>query len=108
VTNFDHKEINDIIHGRVRLAIMSFLASQGGKTGTADGEVDFSRLKRLVNASDGNLSTHLHKLEKAGYLEVTKQFKDNRPQTLCRLTEHGLKAFTIYLANLEKLLPPRI
>ena len=103
MTNFDHKEINDVIHGRVRLAIMAFLASHGPE----QDEVDFTRLKRSVNVSDGNSSTHMRKLEEAGYLAVTKQFKGKRPQTLCQLTASGREAFTTYLAHLESLLPAK-
>ncbi len=105
MATFDHKEINDVIHGRVRLAIMSFLASQPG--GNDEGDIDFTHLKKSINVSDGNLSTHLRKLEEAGYLLVTKQFKGKRPQTLCQLTEEGMSAFKAYLAHLESLLPSR-
>lgn len=103
MTNFDHKEINDVIHGRVRLAIMSFLASHGEE----GDEVDFTYLKKSINVSDGNLSTHMRKLEEAGYLEVTKQFKGKRPQTLCKLTALGRDSFLSYLSHLESLLPIR-
>ena len=106
MTTFDHKEINDVIHGRVRLAIMAFLAS----TATGDdgeGGIDFTHLKKSINVSDGNLSTHMRKLEEAGYLKVTKQFKGKRPQTLCQLTPGGRAAFTAYLAHLESMLPPK-
>lgn len=105
MTSFDHKEINDVIHGRVRLAIMSFLASSG--SGSLENAVNFTHLKKSINVSDGNLSTHMRKLEEAGYLRVTKQFKDKRPQTLCQLTESGRSAFTAYLSHLESLLPPK-
>ncbi len=105
MATFDHKEINDVIHGRVRLAIMSFLASHSGISD--EGGINFTHLKKSINVSDGNLSTHMRKLEEAGYLQVTKQFKGKRPQTLCQLTEEGMSAFKAYLAHLESLLPPR-
>ena len=104
MTNFDHKEINEVIHGRVRLAIMACLASQMKEDDTKNG-IDFSHLKESINVSDGNLSTHMTKLEEAGYLKITKQFKGKRPQTLCRLTPKGLAAFKDYLSHLESLLP---
>ena len=104
MTNFDHKEINDVIHGRVRLAIMSYLASHG----EAEGEIDFTRLKKKINLSDGNLSVHMSKLEEAGYLEITKQFKGKRPQTLCKITKNGRTAFLNYLEHLESLLPAKL
>ena len=111
MSNFDHKEINDVIHGRVRLAIMSYLASNMASNmarNPDDGEgntIDFTHLKKLINVSDGNLSTHPSKLEAAGYLKVTKHFKGKRPQTLCQLTAEGLAAFKAYLSHLESLLP---
>ena len=105
MTSFDHKEINDVIHGRVRLAIMSFLASNTDDC--KNNGIDFTHLKKSINVSDGNLSTHIRKLEEAGYLNVTKQFKGKRPQTLCKLTKSGREAFKAYLSHLESLLPPR-
>lgn len=106
MTSFDHKGINDVIHGRVRLAIMSYLASLKNNDRSGD-SVDFSHLKKSINVSDGNLSTHMTKLEEAGYLKVTKQFKGKRPQTLCQLTDKGRAAFMAYLFHLESLLPGR-
>lgn len=98
MTNFDHKQIDDVIHGRVRLAIMAFLLSDGC-------DVDFTRLKKSINVSDGNLSTHMSKLEAANYIAVTKQFKGKRPQTLVKLTAKGKAAFAAYVAHLASLLP---
>jgi len=97
MSEFDHKQIDDVIHGRVRLAIMAYLASVE--------ESDFGLLKSTVNVSDGNLSTHLRKLEEAGYLQVEKGFQGRRPQTLCRLTDQGRKAFSAYISHLESLIP---
>lgn len=100
MTSFDHKEINDVIHGRVRLSIMSFLLGQ-----EEEDEVDFTMLKKSINLSDGNLSVHMGKLEAAGYLAITKQFKGKRPQTLCKITQEGREAFLDYISHLESLLP---
>lgn len=100
MTNYDHKEIDDIIHGRVRLAIMAYLASQVD-------EVDFTLLKKSINVSDGNLSTHMSKLEAAAYINITKQFKGKRPQTLVELTSKGREAFLNYVTHLESLLPKK-
>ncbi|WP_417623834.1 winged helix-turn-helix domain-containing protein [Paremcibacter congregatus] len=108
MTTFDHKEINDVIHGRVRLAIMSCLASAPPEDSGETAGVDFTQLKQQINVSDGNLSTHMTKLEEAGYLEITKQFKGKRPQTICRLTSVGREAFLAYVAHLESLLPPKL
>ena len=91
-----------MIHGRVRLAIMSYLAREQDQDG-----IDFGHLKKSINVSDGNLSTHMSKLEEAGYLEITKRFKGKRPQTLCQLTPEGRTAFLEYVSHLESLLPGR-
>lgn len=101
MAKFDHKQIDEVIHGRVRLAIMAFLAVQ-------DNAVDFTQLKKSINVSDGNLSTHMSKLEAANYIKLTKQFKGKRPQTLVKLTKQGSHAFVQYIAHLEALLPPKI
>lgn len=106
MSKFDHKEINDVIHGRVRLAIMSYLAREQAKAQEENGVV-FGHLKKSINVSDGNLSTHMSKLEDAGYLKVTKRFKGKRPQTLCQLTPEGRTAFLEYVSHLESLLPGR-
>ncbi len=69
--NFDHQQLDEIIHSRIRLAIMAVLV-------TID-EAEFNFLKEKVNATDGNLSTHLKKLEEAGYIAVQKSFENRKP-----------------------------
>lgn len=93
---FDYREIDDIIHGRVRLAAMAFLSGAGA--------ADFNKLKAKIGGTDGNLSVHLRKLEEAGYLSVEKKFRGRRPQTVCRLTEKGRDAWIAYIARMEALL----
>ncbi len=95
-TPFDHKQIDDVIHGRVRLAIMAFLASVD--------EADFAALKNAVSVTDGNLSVHLRKLEEAGYITLTKTFVGRRPNTACALTEDGRNALVSYVDHIEALL----
>jgi len=92
---FDIEAIDEVIHGRVRLGIMAFLAG-------AD-SADFSTLKTRLQLTDGNLSVHLRKLEDAGYVEVDKRFVDRKPQTLAKITRPGRAAFTRYLQAMNAL-----
>ena len=92
---FDIGRIDDVIHGRMRLGIMAYLA---------DAEVaDFNELKRVLEATQGNLSVHLRKLEDAGYISIDKSFLGRKPLTRARLTEAGRKAFADYLETLAEL-----
>lgn len=90
--------LDPIIHAPVRLAIMSALA--------CGDEVEFTAMREVVGATDGNLATHAAKLEKAGYIKVRKRFVKKRPQTLFRVTPLGQTAFLAYLDALQALLPP--
>ena len=96
MTDFDHQQLDEIIHSRIRLAIMAVLI-------TVD-ESEFTFLKEKVNATDGNLSTHLKKLEEAGYIAVSKSFENRKPVSRYMLTQKGRKAFEIYIDRLEKLI----
>lgn len=95
-TDFDYRKLDDMIHSRIRLAIMSVLI--------AVGDADFNFLKDKTNATDGNLSVHLKKLEDAGYVEITKKFVKRKPVTKAKLTDLGKQAFSEYIKNLEKLI----
>lgn len=95
-SEFDYKLLDDVIHSRIRLAIISVLISIE--------EADFSFLKQNVNATDGNLSIHLKKIEEAGYLTAEKKFIDKKPNTKYRLTDAGREAFEKYVERLEKML----
>lgn len=96
---FDYREIDDVIHGRVRLAVMAFLSGAGS--------ADWGELKAKVGGTDGNLSVHLRKLEDAGYVEVEKKFRGRRPQTVLHLTEMGRSAWIAYIGRLENLIHSR-
>lgn len=96
MSEFNYQQIDDIIHSRIRLAIMAVLI--------AVDEADFNFLKEKVQATDGNLSVHLKKLEEAKYIEVTKLFVDRKPQTRYKLSEDGRKAFEAYVEQLEKMI----
>ena len=93
---FDHSEIDDVIHGRLRLGIMAYLSSISPAI--------FGELKEKVGATDGNLSTHLRKLEEAGYVEQEKRFVGRRPQTRVHLTKAGREAWLAYLSRMRALL----
>ena len=87
--------LDEVIHQKVRLGIMSALmASQ---------EADFRFLKETLNATDGNLSIHLTKLEDAGYVVSRKEFVRKKPHTTYTPTDAGRKAFHEYLGALERI-----
>jgi DNA-binding HxlR family transcriptional regulator len=94
---FDITEIDEVIHGRLRLGVMAYLS--GG------GTADFNELKSALQASDGNLSVHLRKLEEAGYVAIQKTYSQRKPLTRVALTDKGRSAFVVYLDAIEKLLP---
>jgi DNA-binding HxlR family transcriptional regulator len=94
--NFDYKQLDDVIHSRIRLAIISVLISVE--------EAEFNFIKAKVNATDGNLSIHLKKLEEVSYIDFRKEFVGKKPQTTYWLTEIGKKAFEKYIERLEKLI----
>ena len=87
-----------MIHGRIRLGIMAYLAGAGA--------ADFAELKARLSATDGNLSVHLRKLEEAGYVGIEKTFSGRKPLTTVRITDPGRAAFATYLEALKGLLPP--
>jgi DNA-binding transcriptional ArsR family regulator len=90
------KDLDPILHSQLRLAIMSLLISVK--------EAEFTFLKEKTGATAGNLSVQVQKLKDAGYIEVTKQFKDNYPQTLCKITMKGVGAFEQYVNDLKTYL----
>ena len=95
MSGFDIGRIDDVIHGRMRLGIVAYLASA---------EVaDFNELRNVLNATQGNLSVHLRKLEDAGYIAIEKRFVGRKPQTLARLTDSGRKAFADYITAIAQL-----
>lgn len=96
MSRFDHTEIDDVIHGRLRLGVMAYLSTVS--------PVPFVELKAKVNATDGNLSTHLSKLEEAGYVKLEKKFAGKKPLTLIHLTEPGRAAWIEYLNRIQSFL----
>ncbi len=91
--------LNEIIHQSTRLQIMTMLASQP----EAD-RLAYGFMQKTLALTGGNLTTHLRRLESAGYLAITKEFLDQKPRTWVRATPVGRRAFAEYLANLQTLL----
>jgi DNA-binding HxlR family transcriptional regulator len=92
----DLPELNPVVHGRLRLALLSLLSGVE--------EAEFTWLRTKTEATDGNLGAQLLKLEEAGYVAVKKKFVLRKPQTLYRLTETGRQALTEYVQALKQLL----
>ncbi|MCF6238631.1 MAG: transcriptional regulator [Candidatus Marinimicrobia bacterium] len=97
MTDFEYQQIDDLIHSRIRLAVMAALTSMG--------PASFSLIKKTVGATDGNLSVHLRKLEEGGYLSVEKSFVNRKPVSIYNLTPTGQSAFKTYIQYLENMLP---
>ena len=89
-------QLDRVIHERVRLAIVSALASADSLT--------FNELKDLLDLTDGNLSVHARRLEDAGFITCEKSFVERAPRTLYRLTEAGRIALDEYLNHMESLI----
>jgi DNA-binding MarR family transcriptional regulator len=89
-------EINRMIHEPARLLILSYLYVVES--------ADFLFLERQTGLTAGNLSSHLSKLEDAGYISINKEFVDKSPRTLLSLTSKGRKAFRVYRQNIKQVL----
>lgn len=92
---FDIARIDEVIHGRLRLGVMAYLSG----VGTAD----FNELKTRLQATDGNLSVHLRKLEEAGFVAISKSFQGRKPLTRATMTNAGRDAFVAYLDAMSGL-----
>jgi DNA-binding transcriptional ArsR family regulator len=91
-------DLDPILHSQLRLAVISLLI------GTEVAE--FTYLREQTGATAGNLSIQITKLKDAGYIEVEKKFRNNYPQTLCRITPLGQQKFTEYVNALKEYLNP--
>lgn len=89
-------KLNKAFESRVRLGIMSMLM--------VNDRLDYNEIKDLLGLTDGNLASHINGLEKAGYLEVKKQFIGKKTNTSYKLTRGGKKAFSEHIQALEKLI----
>ena len=92
------KELDPILHSQLRLAIISLLISVR--------EAEFTFLKEKTNATAGNLSVQINKLKDAGYINVIKQFSNNYPQTICKISAKGIEAFELYVNALQTYMKP--
>jgi DNA-binding PadR family transcriptional regulator len=92
-------ELNPVVHGRLRLALLSLLSGVEA--------AEFTWLRAKTEATDGN-GAQLLKLEEAGYVAVEKKFVLRKPQTLHRITEPGRHVLTEYVQALKQLLGPAI
>ncbi len=89
-------ELDPIVHGKLRLALLSLLSSVD--------EAEFSWLRQKTGSTDGNLGAHLLKLEEAGYIVIEKKFIARKPVTLYKMTERGRTALVGYVQALRQLL----
>lgn len=96
MSSFDHRRLDRVIHSRIRLAVLAILA--------AVDEAEFTFLRDKVNTTDGNLASHLRKLEEAGYVKVRKEFVDRKPVSRYSLTGEGRGALRTYVDRLEEML----
>ena len=90
------KDLDPILHSQLRLATMSLLISVK--------QAEFTFIKEKTNSTAGNLSVQVQKLKEAGYIEVIKEFKDNYPNTTCKITPQGIAAFEEYVKTLQQYL----
>jgi DNA-binding MarR family transcriptional regulator len=90
------KDLDPILHSQLRLAIISLLMREK--------EAEFTLLKDRTQASAGNLSVQINKLREAGYIDVIKDYKDNYPRTICKITMSGSRAFDQYVKSLQSYL----
>ncbi len=89
-------ELNSVVHGKLRLALLSLLSGVV--------EAEFTWLRSRTGSTDGNLGAQLQKLEEVGYVTVEKKFVQRKPQTLYRMTEAGRQALTEYVQALKQML----
>jgi DNA-binding MarR family transcriptional regulator len=88
------KDLDPLLHSQLRLAIISLLMTHD--------EVDFNQIKDTTNATSGNISVQIRKLQDAGYIEVVKSFKNNYQNTSLTITKKGIKAFEDYVESLKQ------
>ena len=97
MAGFDAGGLDEVIHGRMRLGIMAYLAQTE--------PAGFTELAQVLGATNGNLSVHLTRLERAGYVALTKGTQGRRPHTEVALTAEGRRAWAAYLATMRALFP---
>ena len=93
------KDLDPILHSQLRLSIVSILMSVD--------EANFSFIKESTQATAGNISIQIKKLQEAGYIQVKKSFKNNYPNTSILIKKKGIEAFENYVNNLKKYINPK-
>jgi DNA-binding HxlR family transcriptional regulator len=88
--------LDPLVHAPIRLAVLSLLITVES--------ANFIFLKESIGTTDGNLSTHLTKLEESAYISIKKTFKGKKPQTICAITRKGREALQSYLEQLEQII----
>ncbi len=96
MSDFDYKAIDDVIHGRLRLAVMAFLMTARA--------ADFSELMKVTGATDGNLSAQLKVLESHAYVQLERGYIGARPNLRVVLTQAGQHALSAYIAKITALI----
>jgi DNA-binding MarR family transcriptional regulator len=91
-----YKSIDEVLTGRVRLAILSFLM--------AAGQSDFTELQKATEATKGNLAAHIHVLEGAGYINIERQKKGRRSYMTLTITDKGKTALQSHIEHLQSLM----
>jgi DNA-binding MarR family transcriptional regulator len=90
------KELDPILHSQLRLAVISLVIGTEG--------AEFTYIREQTGSTAGNLSIQITKLKDAGYIEVEKKFRNNYPQTICRITPLGQQKFSEYVNSLRDYL----
>lgn len=90
------KDLDPLLHSQLRLAIVSLLINYQ--------EANFTFIRVNTGATDGNLSVQINKLKEAGYISVKRKFTDNYPETICKMTPKGVRAFEQYVENIKAYL----
>ena len=93
------KDLDPVLHSQLRLSIISILISVH--------EADFNYIKETTEATSGNISIQIKKLQDAGYIQIKKSFKNNYPNTSLSITKKGMDAFETYVENLKIYINPK-
>ncbi len=93
-----YKDLDPLLHSQLRLTIVSLLMARE--------EVDFNQIKDITNATSGNISVQIKKLQDAGYIKVVKSFKNNYHNTSLKMTNKGIEAFENYVESLKQYIKP--
>lgn len=94
-----YNDLDPLLHSQLRLSIVSILMSVE--------KANFTFIKEKTNATSGNISIQVKKLQEAGYINVEKSFLNNYPVTTLSMTKTGIKAFETYVNNLKKYIHPQ-